>query len=49
VEDLIGYLDKEGYCPLGKMLQFPVQHTIWTWCLTDLETTDDILNIGGVI
>jgi hypothetical protein len=38
-------LGQEGYRSLGKMLQGPVQYTVWARSLSDLETSDDFLNL----
>jgi hypothetical protein len=33
-------LGQEGYRSLGKMLQSPVQYTVYAQCLAELETSD---------
>jgi hypothetical protein len=41
-------LGKEGYRPLGKLLQDPVRYTITTRSLADIETPGDVLNLVRV-
>jgi hypothetical protein len=43
-EDSVEYLDQEGYCSLGKMLQGSVRYSVWARGLADLETPDGFVN-----
>jgi len=47
-EDCVEDLGEEGYHSLGKMLQGPVQDTVWTRSLADLNTPDGFLNLVRV-
>jgi len=40
--------EEGGYRWLGKMLQNPVQNTVWAWSPAGLETTDGFVNLVRV-
>jgi len=47
-ENQIENLGQKGNRSLGKMLQGPVQDTVWARSLADLETPDGFVNLVRV-
>jgi hypothetical protein len=47
-EKRVENLGEEGYRSLGKMLQGPVQDTVWDRSLADLENTDGFVRLVRV-
>ena len=47
-EDHVENLDQEGYRSLAKMLQGPIQDTVWARSLDDFETPNGFLNLVRV-
>jgi len=47
-ENHIENLGNEGNRSLGKMLQGPVQDTVWAQSLADVETPDGFVNLVRV-